>query len=48
MAIMVVLWGFAGVYNQKNWDALDSIVDMASKSGVRLIMPFADKCVLPT
>jgi len=34
-----------GVYNQKNWDALDSIVDTASKSGVRLIMPFADNWI---
>ena len=33
----------AGVYNQKNWDALDSIINQASEAGIKLIMPFADK-----
>lgn len=32
-----------GVYNQRNWDAIDAIIQMASEAGVKLIIPFADK-----
>ena len=33
----------AGVYNQQNWAALDSVIQQASAAGVKVILPFADK-----